>query len=360
MINININIININISILGDGIVQFIDKTEILIRNSQNKFKLFNFDKDFIFYELDSSFNKTSHNKIIDGSYSFADICLDINDNDIIYGVIDDKKGKLINITIDDDNISSNTILKYDYKNYFIKFPYIKDFYPGRHVFFYSLSKYKSNVYCLNHIYINNDSSKKHIFNLSGYNIISNFTVTWDDNIPTIFYYNIVNGVEELFVSKFDIDLLKWSQPQQITSSRKQKIYLSILKDTNNTYHIVFSENNNNQYYCKYIKGHYEDGLFNTISSNFLSQDIMSLFPHLIMHNSKLYAQWIQYHTLYTCTSKDLGESWSNPTSHNLLSESPLIRYEFRSNCYMDRCYNLYTFFSANNSFHIDDILPKY
>lgn len=338
----------------------FINKTEILIQKSNKNSTIFNLDKNIVYNSIDSNFNKLSSHKIIDGNYCFVDIWLDINNDDSIYGVINDKKGKLLNVNIKDDVIDKTTIIKYDYKDFFIKFPYIKNTPKGNHLIYYLINKnlfYSSNLI---HIYIKNDIYVKKQIDFIDYNIMSNFIVTWDNNTPSIFYFKFINGSEELFISTFNLDSLQWSVPLQITNSKKSKIYLSVIRHIDDSYHIVFSENNNDRYYCRYINGYLKDGKFNIYKSTFIRSTVMCLFPHLIEFNSTLYAQWVEYHDLYTCKSNDLGETWSAPILCKSISNSPFLRYEFRSNYNNHKIYTLSTVFGFKDCFDIYNILPKY
>ena len=338
----------------------FINKTEILIQKSNKNLTIFNLDKNIIYDIIDINFNKLSSHKIIDGNYCFLDIWLDINNDDSIYGVINDKKGKLLNVNIKDDIIDKTTIIKYDYKDFFIKFPYIKNTSEGNHLIYYSLNKNIFYSSRLIHIYKKNDVHVKKQIDFINYNIMSNFIVTWDNNTPSIFYFKFVNGAEELFISTFNLNCCEWSIPLQITNTKKCKVYLSVIRHIDDSYHIVFSENNNDRYYCQYINGHLKDGKFNIYKSTFIRSGVMCLFPHLIEFNSTIYAQWVEYHDLYTCKSSDLGETWSVPTLCKSMSDSPFLRYEFRSNYNGPKIYTLSTVFGFKDCFDVYNILPKY
>ena len=105
----------------------FINKTSILVENSINKgLTLFELGKNIVSTNIDSDLNNIDSRILFNGEYSFIDIWLDIDDKDNIYGILNDKKGKLQNLIITSDNVDLNTIIKYDYKNFFIKFAYIK------------------------------------------------------------------------------------------------------------------------------------------------------------------------------------------------------------------------------------------
>lgn len=326
----------------------FIDKTSILIENSLNKnISLFELENDIIYTNMDSQLNVISSNSIIDGKFSFVDIWLDIDNNENIYGILNNKKGLLQNLTINSNNLKKDTLIKYDPKNFLIKFPYTKTLKDESHIAYYSINK--SNPYCayLIHIYKSKNTIKKNRIDFINYNILSNFIILYNNNIPIIFYFKIINNAEELFISTFDTKTCTWSTPQQITNSNKGKIYLSVIKDNKDNFHIVFSENNNsNKYFCKYLCGSITKNTFSVYTEKYIHKHSMCVFPNLIYINSKIYIQWIEYFDLYYSESLDSGESWSEPKLNYLVSNLNFKRYEFRSN---DKTYNASTIYALND-----------
>lgn len=340
--------------------MHFFSGTYIFIRKSDRTMSVFSLGKDIIYNNMDYNLNILYSKDVINGYYYFSDLWLEIDSNDTIYGVINNKRGKLININIKDQIIEEETILKYDYENYFIKFPFVKNNLKENHLIYYSISEHTPNCATLVHIYRNNDSYKKNFIDYIDYNILTNFVITWDNNIPTIFYFKLVNKHEELFVSSFNLNSLNWSSPIQITDSRKTKIYLSVLKSDDNLYHIGFSENNNEKYNFKYLTLYIKNNNFKIYNASYISSNIMCLFPCLIKHGSTLYAQWIEYYNLYTCKSNDFGQTWSKPVSYSYLYSSPALIYQFKSNFDSDSKYTLSSLFTFKNYFDIDKLLPKY
>lgn len=321
----------------------FINKTSILIESSINKgLTLFELGENIVYTNIDSDLNNINSYILINDEHTFIDIWVDIDDKDNIYGILNDKKGKLQNLIITSDNTAMNTIIKYDYKNFFIKFTYIKELYDESHILYYSINKaFPYSAYIV-HLYQSSNICKKTQIDFVNYNILTNFVITYDNNIPTIFYFRLVNNHEELFSSTFDKNLYTWSSPRQITNSKKDKIYLSVLKDNNHNYNIVFAENNRNKYYCKYIQGSFIDNNFTILSEKYISENSMCVFPNLISTSSKIYIQWVEYFDLYTSESLDFGKSWSKPKLNYLASDLPFQRYEFRSNNNIYNASNIY------------------
>lgn len=325
----------------------FIDKTSILIENSISKgLTLFELNENIISTNIDSHLNNIDSHILFNGEYSFIDIWLDIDNNDNIYGILNDKIGKIQNLTINDKCIDADTIIKYDYKNFFIKFIYTKKMNNKQHIVYYSINKNSPYHAYLVHFYKSPYICKKSRIDFLQYDILTNFVITYNDNIPSIFYFKLVNHKEELFSSVFDENSHSWSTPVQITSSKKSKIYLSVIKDIKNNYHITFAEKNNNKYYCKYLQGSFIDGNFIILLEKYISKSSMCVFPNLISTHSKIYIQWIEYFNLYTSESSDYGKSWSKPKLNSLASDFYFQRYEFRSN---NNIYNASTVFALKN-----------
>lgn len=311
--------------------MSFINKTNILIKKNNNDLYYFDLDKDIVFTKISNKTNTLISKKLFDGDYSFVDIWLDTNEKDNIYGVINDKKGKILNLTLEKDNVDTHTIIKYDYKNFIIKFPYTKHIEDIKHTIYCSINKSIPLLANLIHIYEDDNIFIKNTIDFIDFNILSNFVVAYSNNKPIIFYFKLLDNFEELFVSIFDLNSYSWSNPIQITKSNKNKIYLSVLQDENNNYHIAFSENHDNKYYCKYINISLENNVLKINQESIISKDVMCLFPSIIKKNSTLYIQWVEYFDLFICQSDDFGMNWSKPIIDKNISNKPFIRYQYIS-----------------------------
>ena len=323
----------------------FFNNAEILIKKSNRDLNIFKLSDKIIYEDIKANTNEIYKKELMDGDYSFVVINIDIDENDNVYGILNDKKGKLLSISIEDD-IYMDTILKYDCKNFFIKFPYIKNFSKENHIFYYLVKKENPNISDLIHIYRDKNFSMKNIVDYIPYNIMSNFEVIWDKNIPILFYFKHVDEVEELFVSVFNIEKNKWSEPFKITDSKKSKIYLSVIKDVRGYYNIVFAEENEGKYYCQYIKGKLKYNKFEILESTLIKTELMCLFPHLINHRNELYIQWGEYNNLYTCKSVDLGATWGKTKLNNPEADKFLKRYIYKSNNIEERDYIVNSIFT--------------
>ena len=332
--------------------MSFIDKTNIVIKKNNNDLYYFDIDKDIVLTKINNKNDILLPKILFTGDYSFVDIWLDTNEKDNIYGIINDKKGKILNLNIEEDNIDKHTMIKYDYKNFIVKFPYTKHISNIKHTIYYSINKSIPLLANLIHIYEDDNIYVKNTIDFIDYNILSNFVVAYSNNRPIIFYFKLVDKFEELFVSTFDLNSRSWSKPIQITKSNKNKIYLSVLQDENSNYHIVFSENNDNKYYCKYVNISLENNFLKINQESIISKDVMCLFPSIIKENSTIYIQWVEYFDLYICKSCDLGISWSKPIMDKNISNQPFIRYQYISD-------NITSIFAPKNNLSLNFLSIK-
>ncbi|MGL5756062.1 MAG: hypothetical protein ACRCYC_12110 [Paraclostridium sp.] len=319
--------------------------TDILIKDSKEELKIFKLGSSIIYQVIKKNSNEVYTDEIIKGELSFIDIYMDIDKNDNIYGIVNDKIGKICSINVEDD-IKIETIFKYDYKNFHIKFPYIKNLSNENHIIYQSINKKTPLISNLIHIYKQNNQIFKNNIDYIPYNIMSNFEVVWKKDIPALFYFKSIKGFEELFVSTFNKNYCKWSKPLKITNSKEFKIYLSALVDSNGNYHVVFAENNDGKYYCKYLRLSLEYNNIEVLESKIIKTQTMCLFPHLINYKNTLYIQWGEYHYIYGCKSIDLGKTWDEPTMRIKESESDFKRYMYKSNYIEEKEYKFSTVFA--------------
>lgn len=329
--------------------MSFIENFESLIKKSNNYISNITLDDGITLYNYDSNFNLLSSKKLIDGDFSFADYWFDINKSDLLYGLINDKNGSFMHYYINDNFIIKNNILKYNPNKITIKFPYIKNINGITHIIYFEL--HKGAEYCnLIHYCKKDNKWFKYKVDSINYKILTNFVVVLNNCNPIIFYLKILNGSEEVVYSIFDLATNSWSTPSQITNTNKEKVYLSVIKSSNDFYNIIYSENNLNGYYCTYINGYIGNNKFITNNSITISNNVTCVFPHLIEYKNNLYAQWLEYNNLYTSISKDSGISWSKKILFDSISNIPFSCYSFKHNKSNNDIYNLNNMFSYEKS----------
>lgn len=330
--------------------MSFIKQSSILIRNSMNNLYSISVENGISINYIDSNFEIKKNKKISSDVSSLSTIYFDISSNDNIYGLFTEKNKLLNYIHINDSIISKTLILKYDSHKYKIKFPFIKRLDDKVHIIHYEISKEKPHFSTLVHYYKKNNIWTKNIIDFLSYKILNNFEVIINKDNLKIYYFKLINGYEELYVANYSFNKEQWDIPIQITSSNKSKVYLSLLKDSKNIYHIVYSEKNNNQFYCKYINLFFEGKTPYVQNNILLSTKIPSLFPNIIKYKDILYCQWLEYNHLYSTHSLNNGESWSNIQLFNESYNYSFTQFIFKSNYNKDEYLNAPKFYSYTNS----------
>ncbi|MBN1038997.1 hypothetical protein DVW12_09815 [Clostridium botulinum] len=328
----------------------FLRTFDTLLHKSDNHFYKINSKNGITLYNYAYNFQLISSKKIIDGNFSFVDYWFDISTNDAIYGIINNKKNALLYTYITNKYIIKSTLIKYDPDSTCIKFICIKNIDETTHIFYFSLSKFQTCTCELIHHYKQNNIWKTCKIDTISYEVLTNFVVIYDNDIPSIFYFKLVDGFEELFISTFNISQCNWSIAMQITSSKKHKIYLSGIKDSNNYYHLLFSENNTNKYCCTYISGYIKNNTFNVINNWTIADTVACTFPNLIEYNHKIYANWIEYHTLYVRSSPNNGNNWSDILIDYDSSSLEFVYCNYHSNFTYDKNLNSYALYRDENS----------
>jgi len=335
----------------------FVRRFHTLLKSSNQNIIINNLDHSLKMQNFDYNFNLISSKKLLDGSYSFVDVWFDINEDNTIYGVINAYKNSILYLYINDKVIIRNTLLKYDPNEFNIQFLYIKNKDCSTHIIYYLIDKCNINQCTLIHYYRERNSWVKKQIDTVQYNILTNFVVIFENSTPTIFYLKVINGYEELFVSTFDLDNKVWTTPIQITNSHKFKVYLSVIKCSNGSYRITYSENNSNKYYCSYINVFIDKNAFNIINNKIISETIACTFPIIIEHKQILYIQWIEFNTLYYCVSYDFGNNWTEPILDRTSSNHDFNCYSYKSITSDNNEFNNSVIFAQNEPFNILGII---
>ncbi|MPM42605.1 hypothetical protein SDC9_89271 [bioreactor metagenome] len=297
------------------------------------------FDKDYNFYN-----SITILNKFID----FTNYSVSLGTDDTIYGVYKDNGIKYFEIS-NDNTLSFNEIFTFNDEKFDLLFPYIKKVDNNLHLFYYVFNNEAPGTCALFHHHNKNNIWTENKIDFLTHSILNNYCISWVNNSPIVFYLNIVDGYEEVFLSRFNCNSLTWSTPLQITHSKKNKVYLSVLKDAMNFYHLTFCENEDNAYSVKYINGYLMDDGLDIRNAKSISIPCACMYPNLIKHKSNIYLMWVEYNRLKTCSSSDLGSSWTNQTIDEFSIEEDFIKANFLSNYKEDLLYNSTSVFTTSN-----------
>lgn len=305
---------------------------KILLHKSNNSIISINSNQKTTLDVLDQFFQKNSSITLLNNHCNSLDMYFDIDNNDNIYGLVNNKSGTVYYYNITNDLCVSNSIITYNQNLYTIKSLYIKKINNTLHIFFYLFDKTIKNKCSLMHYYMQNSKWFKNTISLINYKILSNFIVITQENIINIFYFNVIQDSSNLFVSSFDMNTGIWNIPKQITNTNNHKVYLSVIMDKNSVFHITFSENINSKYNCFYIKMIFNNNDINLLKYISINSGPVSSFPTIIEHDNILNLQWVEYNKLFYCTSPDLGDSWTKPKLLHFSVNYDFIRCLYRSN----------------------------
>lgn len=326
----------------------FLNTSSTIIRRSDKGMFFIRLDDGIVFdyfnnqNELISS-QRISPKKDID----FTNINFTLDKHDNIYGIYDDSNLILIEIPNYSSEISKKEIISYDNKKFDISFPYINCLDDSIHILYYVYNMNNSDTCALFHHYKEKDTWIENKIDFIDNIILDNFSVISNRNSLVVFYFKLVNSHEQLFFSQFNSSNSTWSTPIQITNSDNSKIYLSVLKDSMNFYHISFCENIDSGYVVRYLNGYLSEGKFDIEVSSSITSPSTCMYPSLLQKGSIIYIMWVEFGKLKTSISYDFGKTWSKHKIDEFSIEEDFIRSSFISNYKDDIPYNVSSVFTT-------------
>lgn len=334
--------------------MSFINKGSTIIRRSNKELFKFTIDNNIKIDYYDTNNNLLSSNTVAGlKGMNFTNCYFSLCNNDDIYGVYNQNGIKMLHIPKGYSIPTKKDLFNYDYNKFNIIFPYINVVNNDIHIIYFVYNNNSTNTCALFHNYNHNGIWIENKIDFISHIVLDNFSVLWVQNSPIVFYFNLVNGCEEVFFSRFNYSTLTWSSPCQITNSHKNKLYLSVLKDNMNFYHLTFCENIDNGYAVKYMNGYLSENKFDINTSNYVSGPSTCIYPTLVKHNSYLNLMWVNYNKLYTACSDNLGKTWSEHEIDDNSLDEDFCKSKFISNYSNDLSYNTSSVFSINNEISI-------
>lgn len=321
--------------------MSFINECFTIIRSSNKdvfNIKLDNTSIVFDYYKDNNFINSNTLN--IKSKVNFSNCSFNLDSNDNVYGVYRDKALKLVEVNKHNNKISSKDILTYNHKKFNILFPYINIVDSNIHLLYYVYNNNSTNTCALFHHYNHNGVWIENKIDFINHICLDNFVVLWSQNCPIVFYLKLFDGYEEVFFSRFNNSTFTWSNPVQITNSKKSKLYLSVLKDSMNFYHITFCENENNGYYIRYMNGYLNENKFDINTYSSIADNSAYMYPSLLKNNNSLYLMWVNHNRLFSSISNDLGKTWSDNNIDEFSIKEDFTRAKFISNYKDDLIYN--------------------
>ncbi|GAA0105254.1 hypothetical protein UT300013_18780 [Paraclostridium sordellii] len=329
----------------------FFNECSYVLRK-HNKDMIFINTKNNLYFNYMENSDRLLASKKITSTTDFSKYYFDIDALDTVYGIFIDKNINIVQFDKDLNEFSTIHKINYDYKNFNINFPYIKYIDNQIHILYY-LSNNQHPTTILFHHYNNGEKWFENKIDFINLPLIDNYIISIDNLVPSVFYFKEDEDFPQVYTSTFNLSQLTWSKPVKITNSYSNKIYLSVLKDKLNFYHLSFCESFQNKYKINYINGYLNTNNFNTIINNSMTEPSLFLYPSLVKSDSKLYLSYVEQNRLYTKTSDDLGNTWSNCIEDPYSINEKFIRCYLKSNYRDDLDYNCSSLFATKNPFSI-------
>ncbi|WP_250673470.1 hypothetical protein LZ906_003300 [Paraclostridium ghonii] len=330
----------------------FFNECAYVVRKSNKDMLLIKSENGLSYKYFKNSDLLTHSEKITLIPIDFSNYYFDIDLNDSVYGIFADSKINILKLNSDSNKFLTIHTIDYDYENYTITFPYIKFINNKIHIFYYLTNKNCATSILFHH-YNNGQQWFENKVDFINLPVLDSFTIHFNEKIPTIFYLKEANEFPQVFCSIFNLDSLSWNEPIQITNSLENKIYLSILKDKLNFYHISYCESNNFKYSVKYLNGYLKNNSFEEQINKFITDESLYLYPSLLKYNSSIFISYVYKNALYTTYSDDLGCNWSDFYEDEFSINDKFIRAYFKSNYSSDKDYIPTNIFISKDPFGI-------
>lgn len=312
--------------------MSFINDYSYTIRRS-NKDIFYFYCENGLFYKYYDSHNNLIKkiNILEDYIKDFTMFSFSIDEDDNIYGVLCFDNLKIIKCCKDSFSFSIEDTLKFDFQKFRMCYPYFKKIDNTIHMFYYVYEIQESNTTALFHMYKENDTWYEQKIDFINHLILNEYKVVFIRDIPIIFYFNIIDNSEEIFCCIFNNLSHTWSNPIQITDTKRNKLYMDVIvKD--NFIHITYCYEVNNTYCIKYIKSVVENNIFKISLSTDITKYSIFMYPSFTVDEDKLFLMWVHLDKLYTCYSTNDGFSWSEPFLDENSIYLEFLRSKFLSN----------------------------
>lgn len=201
------------------------------------------------------------------------------------------------------------------------------------HIFYCVESTEGSNSFRIYHNFLhNNEWIKYPVSDIFSTGILNPFSIVETKNGILLGYYDIINNCEQIFISSFDMNNLKWSERIQITSDNNPKLYLDMISKDDNMLDICYSKYIEGNLVVTYEKYKIEDLNVIKETESLLSNPANCMYPTLVYSNETLWVIWIEYNRLLSSYSEDDGLNWSSPYSWKNTQFQDFARYKFSTN----------------------------
>lgn len=196
---------------------------------------------------------------------------------------------------------------------------------------FYCLPSFESNkVYRIHYLYQKDEIWKNtELGDVRVKTLLNPFQVLSTSKGLLLGYYNLVNGVEQIFIKLYDGTINAWKDTLQVTDGLNDKLYVDILLLEEEDLNIVYNEYIDGNLVVKYEKYKMIGNKLIRKSEKELSNPGNCSYPTLILFNNILWTVWTEYDYVASSFSEDNGMNWSVPYQWSESKEGVFVRYKY-------------------------------
>ncbi|QXM05728.1 hypothetical protein [Crassaminicella indica] len=162
--------------------------------------------------------------------------------------------------------------------------------------------------------------------------LLNPFQIIQNEKNLIIGFYDFLNDEEQIYIKEFDQKNEQWQNALQLTSSKKEKLYLDMFMTKNKILHITYSEYFQGNLVIKYEKYKFENNKAIRLIEKVLSNPSNCSNATFIQQDEKLWIVWTEYEQVVSCFTEDDGENWSKPYLWKESKKIDFFRYKFNTN----------------------------
>ncbi len=310
-------------------IAEISSKNTVLVRKSKNNIL------------LERVVGETSINSreiIAKGVLEEYDLAIDLIGN--IYILFQDMEGHLVlNILKDkkkeEINLTSDVLPKVHELNIIIKDKMIHLFYLIK------ISEEKMRYQIRHHYYNENKWSDSVIEEISVSEVLNPIRLIETENSILLLY---CSNDEKIEVKEFNIYNLQWSDKVTLVDTENHKLFLDILK-MNNIIHMAYGEFINGNLVIKYNQLLYNNGVYEKVVEEYISNEGSPAYPNIIFFENKLWITWVELNKIMSRCSYNKGINWeTNIYVWNESRDIDFVRYKYLTRATKDNIHLQYSF----------------
>ncbi|MGI6705202.1 MAG: hypothetical protein ACOX6S_02710 [Clostridia bacterium] len=288
---------------------------------------------------------------------AMEDFSAGVDDKDHIHLIYQTKKGELRYMRYNGTRWSSQVLSSFEPTKHIIRYPTILAASQKIHVIFAMGTAFNVGLWSLFHYYWNGNAwSQYEICRFTGGKHIGSFQIDTYEGDIHLCYRGMDEHHFQIYYTRFTEDYSIWSTPENISNSREDCAYPSLLVDDEGNIHFCWSalaDANMHVYYCK-------KSLFSLRASFRKAEKISDgfsncIYPILSIANRRLWVLWVQNNQIRGSSWHKERNHWGSTEMIHEIGNRNIYLYRYLSNKEdeTNRLKTLYLFADGDPLFHI-------